>query len=82
MANTSWLRTLYYHSKGRGPQRHRPHRPPQRLENGRWCVFLDGRPVDFHPYHGRSACLQELERLITDPSHLYKAEPRDVVALH
>jgi KaiC/GvpD/RAD55 family RecA-like ATPase len=24
------------------------------------------RPVDFHPYHGRSGWLQELERLITD----------------
>jgi len=31
------------------------------LENGRWCFFLDGRPVDFHPYHGRSGWLQELE---------------------
>ena len=27
---------------------------------------VDGRPVDFHPYHGRSGWLQELERLITD----------------
>lgn len=27
---------------------------------------VDGRPVDFHPYHGRSGWLKELERLITD----------------
>ena len=26
---------------------------------------VDGRPVDFHPYHSRSGWLQELERLIT-----------------
>jgi hypothetical protein len=29
-------------------------------------IVLDGRPVDFHPYHGRYARLKELERLITD----------------
>jgi len=27
---------------------------------------VDGRPVDFHPYQGRSGWLKELERLITD----------------
>jgi len=29
-------------------------------------AHVDGRPVDFHPYHGRSGWLKELERLITD----------------
>jgi len=27
---------------------------------------VDGRPVDFHPYQGRSGWLKELERLVTD----------------
>jgi hypothetical protein len=27
---------------------------------------IDGRPAPFHPYHGRSGWLKELERLITD----------------
>ena len=42
--------------------------PPSSTSGARSCyeTRVDGRPVDFHPYHGRSGWLQELERLITD----------------
>ena len=38
------------------------------VSNSKWRVKarVDGRPVDFHPYHGRSGWLKELDRLITD----------------
>ena len=37
------------------------------VSDSKWRIKarVDGRPVDFHPYQGRSGWLKELERLIT-----------------